>query len=170
MKFSFSFELTRKDFADFFIYNYMAKRIRGAVISLATVLFLVNFVIGDSLKFEIWQNVLFSIVFLALMFFSTLSQLTRTAKQFKENGPMLCYKTVEFTEEHFSSSDWYSSSQIRWQAVSRIGVSKKAVYIFLDGYSGYIIPDRAFQTAQEKTEFVEFVKTRIAVTRGGQKE
>ncbi|PZR25376.1 MAG: hypothetical protein DI535_18700 [Citrobacter freundii] len=168
MKFSFSFELNRKDFVDFFIYNYMSKRIRGSIISLVIILLLINLVIGDTLKFEIWQNVLFSAVFLGLMIFSTRSQLTRAAKQFKENGPMLCYKTVEFTEEHFSSSDWYSTSQTRWQAVSRVGVSKKAVYIFLDGYSGYIIPDRAFQTAQEKTDFVEFVKNRLAVTRGEQ--
>jgi len=47
---------------------------------------------------------------------------------------------------------------IAWRAITRMQSRKKAIYIYLDAMQAYIVPARAFETAQGFAEFNEALK------------
>ena len=176
MKFKFDVNKTDKDFINFNVFfgtkGPLGKQINVVLRVLIAVAFLTFFVLdlyddGFSMKNLIIASILDLMPLIILQIFiqpiyGFISKLLcKILVKGKGKKPYTESLTVEIYDDYIITIEQYEKTEIQYPAFETIYVVEgKAVYLSVNKNSATIIPDHCFASPEQKTEFVEFLKTK----------
>ncbi len=88
-----------------------------------------------------------------------------TVKNLKKKGklPFTSSAVLEFYDEYFTETTESTKTEQKYSCVERVCiVDNKVIYIFISSVQACILPISVFQSAEEYTEFLSFIKTKCS--------
>jgi len=71
--------------------------------------------------------------------------------------------TIEFYDDYFIELTENTKTEVKYDAVLKIRVNNpKGIYIYQNAIMAYIIPFKAFNSNDEKSEFLNFINQKIS--------
>ena len=83
-------------------------------------------------------------------------------KMLRKNGKAGYNPTalIEFSDEEFTETTPDSKSELKYSSIERVSVYEKNIYIHINALMAYILPYSAFESEDQFSEFIEFIKTK----------
>lgn len=161
---SVEFEATRADMAAF--QAFVTRRIRQSVRSplyyavLALLAVIVGGLLSGALGVRFHRPTGVAILLLGAMFWSIVARLYRSAASPLPNGSLVGPRRVELTDEYIRQVAALHDARTDWRGVLSVGETPAHVFLMTDRLAGYIVPRRAFASADEYRAFVQFARRR----------
>lgn len=155
-------EITRQDYFDFNVYNFIKTRLPKTILVCVTGLIFLQFMLNkDEIGID-WMRVLISSLFYLILSFLYLYYiLNKTRKVPNKNGAILGKKEYVFTDEYISYKGKDSTGQYNWSAIKTLGESKKAFYLYVDVIAAFVIPKRYFIDKAQEQEFKAYLQRHL---------
>jgi hypothetical protein len=100
---------------------------------------------------------------LGAAFWWLIARLYRSAAKPFPGGSLVGRRRVELTEDGIRQSADLHDAKTRWAGVLSIDETPAHIFLMTDRLAGYIVPARAFASADERAAFVAFARARHQV-------
>ena len=172
MIYKFKIKTTDKDYYEFNKYHstdspdFKKSRLIGKIYvpAIFLVMFIYYVIRGDDLYSLSFALIIFSIVSLIWCFSLkplSLLFLKIHIRFMKKNGklPYSNYATIEFYDDYFVEITENTKTEVKYDALFKVRVNEpKAIYIYQNAVLAYIIPFAVFDSDDERSEFIDFIK------------
>lgn len=158
-------EITRDDFANFHKYYFFKKGIKRRIYFVVLLSLLLPLYVGRDQPFHlfvylitaIFCAIIYSLVFIVLMYFLTLW----VKRQPSKNGSILGHKRFLLTDDGIREESESNTTEYKWNGIKSVESNEKYIFIFVDKMAGYIIPKRYFENEAEQITFIALIQSKI---------
>lgn len=178
MKNSFKFDLTEQDYLDFNMFTVRGYRFYKTQRFFARVLFalaplgvwLYEYIRTNGGEIPEFQPILLgimaglSVVFWAYLpkFYDFLILFNAKRILFKEGKRnILGERILTFEDDQIHMVTQFEDTSMKYGIIIGIKESDSGVYLYVSPEMGIIVPTRVFESEQEKSEFLQFIESRI---------
>jgi hypothetical protein len=155
-------EITREDFLNFNVDHFLKTQLKKTILFAVLGLLVLQIAIHrDKVSLDLTAIAVSTVMFSSIYFLILYFQLQRSKRMPTDDGSILGWKTLDFSEEGLSYSDRASNGIYRWDAIKSIVKTKNAVYLYIDAHMAIMIPSRFIATENLKNEFQSILDTYI---------
>lgn len=153
--------VTEKDYADFNKYVFNKRRLNKFIVINLIISLILPFVFTHRDTPNLFDFIFFLLVYNLFVFVYMYIYLSRTKNIPMKDGMFLGDRKYIVQENEFICEKENGESTVKWDAIKSVETGSKAIYLFVDTNSAYIIPKRAFVDTQSQNEFIEKVQLHI---------
>jgi hypothetical protein len=153
-------EINRQDYADFNKFHFINNKLKKIVVVGIAALIVFQFYLNQE-KFDLFQTIFSSIVFIFLYSFIYYRWLKNTKNIPNDDGAILGKKELDFTDDCINYQTENSSGTYKWALIKNLKKSPKAFYLYIDNNLAIVIPKRSFINDNEEKEFLNLAERKI---------
>lgn len=158
-------ELNRQDFLEFNKRFFLNKRFKRSYY-IAAIFILIWIVIGNfNIPLDIsnifFEFVLFSAIWLILIYGFQKMQIEKVKRMPSKDGSILGKKTFIIEDNGLREITPTNETLVKWDGIEKLIEMEDYIYVFIDKIAAYVIPTRYFDTENEKELFIKKMKENI---------
>jgi len=118
--------------------------------------------------FALWACAFFLLLGIILIFgkkFIIADSMKTQLKRIKKEGKLPFGKIVKvhFDEKNLHETSEVAETKVNYHNVEKIAEGSHAIYIYISAMQAFILPHRTFESEQQKTEFLFFIKGKVSI-------
>ena len=180
MKYQFEYRLTEQDylnFNEFHIFNNSSASKKQILFVRIILPIILGFVLlsrvpgtdfsyfGDRLGFYIAASIILIFVLIFTLGFKRLmrSSIKKSVKKLKKDGKLPYPENVlmQFNEDSIACTEDETEFKCKYDILEKVLTDNNFVYIYRGAMQAFIIPFSAFESERQRTDFLEFINSKI---------
>lgn len=137
-----STEITREDFYEFNRYHFMKTKLKNTIF-LGLITIVVLQIVLNFNEFDLIPTIVSTITMFLIYPWLVMRSIKKTSNMPDKNGSILGRKNYEFGEEQIKYKTDRSEGQIAWKSITKLGIGRKAYYLYIDSMMALVFPRSA---------------------------
>ncbi len=160
-----TFELTKKDYADFNRYWFLKKNLLLTLFLLVVMSIALPFILSPSTRFSTIDYLKFSLLAFVILGFIYLAGITFVIAMFKSVSIDKSYstgtKSYVLNHDGIIENTAENGLMVKWPDVTSFNQSKSLFILSIKGKDSIVIPKRSFSDPEEANKFIQLIQAKL---------